>query len=148
MTQLRCCFFCVGLQGGFFSSSQTWISEGPPVVIWISGLYFTQSFLTGVLQNFARKCKLAIDVLDFDFEVTRQESHMSTKPVRCVPALFQAAFPNRSRLSFAPFTGTWCVHLGTLFGRRPMVSGGEVLGRVPDEAASRSSACDLAASDP
>lgn len=44
-----------------------WIDYGVPNIYWISGLSFPQGFLTGTLQNFARKHKVAIDKISFDF---------------------------------------------------------------------------------
>jgi hypothetical protein len=59
---------------------QKWIDEGTPNVFWISGFYFTQSFLTGARQNFARKYTIPIDFVGFEFEVMRQETDMDSKP--------------------------------------------------------------------
>uniref|UniRef100_A0A8D3CSS9 AAA+ ATPase domain-containing protein n=1 Tax=Scophthalmus maximus TaxID=52904 RepID=A0A8D3CSS9_SCOMX len=52
---------------------QDWIDRGPPTVFWLSGFYFTQSFLTGVSQNFARKYTIPIDYIGFEFETDMDE---------------------------------------------------------------------------
>lgn len=51
---------------------QVWANEGQPKSSWLSGLFFPQSFLSGVLQTFARKSLLPIDGLRMDFQVLPQ----------------------------------------------------------------------------
>ena len=59
---------------------QKWIDEGAPPRFWITGFFFTHAFLTGVLQNYARKYKLPIDTVVFDFEAMPADGDFTTKP--------------------------------------------------------------------
>jgi dynein heavy chain len=55
----------------------TWIKEGQPKSFWFGGFFFPQAFITGTLQNFARKNLISIDQLNFEYEI-RQDLDFST----------------------------------------------------------------------
>ncbi|CAE7657906.1 Dnah3, partial [Symbiodinium pilosum] len=57
-----------------------WMDNGHPANYWLSGFFFTQSFLTGQLQNFARKNNLPIDTLIWTFDILKKENNHPPKP--------------------------------------------------------------------
>ena len=66
----------------FLHFTLDWIDKGVPSVIWISGFYFPQAFLTGSLQNYARKNRFPIDQVNFNFHVVPVPwRNISTKPL-------------------------------------------------------------------
>jgi len=50
-----------------------------PCNYWVSGFFFTQAFITGTLQNYARKYKTPIDRCEFDFAVLKPEEEERAK---------------------------------------------------------------------
>jgi dynein heavy chain len=46
-----------------------WLNNKAPFSYWMSGFYFPQGFLTGVLQTHSRQYKIPIDTLSFKFKV-------------------------------------------------------------------------------
>ena len=62
----------------------TWIREGPPVCFWISGFFFPQGFMTGVLQKYARKTKIPIDTLQFETHVQSVGVEDAVRPAKGV----------------------------------------------------------------
>ena len=49
---------------------QSWLDGGKPAAFWVSGFYFPQAFLTGTMQNHARKYQLPIDTVSFGYQLT------------------------------------------------------------------------------
>nr|XP_026485669.1 dynein heavy chain 3, axonemal [Vanessa tameamea] len=80
---------------------QDWIDEGPPIVFWVSGFYFTQSFLTGVLQNYSRHNRIPIDQVHFEFTITSMEVESEEEPsfgVYCKGLFLEGARWNREAM--------------------------------------------------
>lgn len=57
-----------------------WIENGSPNVFWFSAYFFQQAFLTGVMQNFARREHIAIDRCLFNYNVCKLADSNPTEP--------------------------------------------------------------------
>lgn len=73
---LKKCYPSLKPLGGFIKDLkdrlqffQKWIDTTIPEYFWINLFYFTHGFLTGALQNYARKNQIAIDTMDMDFDM-------------------------------------------------------------------------------
>ena len=58
----------------------TWVDKGHPKAYWISGFYFPQAFLTGILQNYARRQQISIDTISYGFEWVTKDPETITEP--------------------------------------------------------------------
>ncbi|XP_075982332.1 dynein axonemal heavy chain 1-like [Anticarsia gemmatalis] len=70
------------------SFMQEWADQGIPKVFWISGFYFPQAFLTGALQNYARKHVIAIDTVAYGFEALPAPPQKKPEDGCCVRGLY------------------------------------------------------------
>jgi dynein heavy chain, axonemal len=50
-----------------------WLYEGPPKSFWLSAFFFPQGFNTAVLQTYARKTNIPIDILTFKTNILRND---------------------------------------------------------------------------
>jgi dynein heavy chain len=55
-----------------------WLNNKAPFSYWMSGFYFPQGFLTGVLQTHSRQYKIPIDTLSFKFKVLASDKDKLT----------------------------------------------------------------------
>ncbi|PNH05107.1 Dynein heavy chain 7, axonemal [Tetrabaena socialis] len=71
-----------------------WLKDEPPVLYWISGFFFTQAFLTGAKQNYARKHRIPIDLIEFQHIVCDGPDDTNSMPedgVLCSGMFLEAA---------------------------------------------------------
>jgi len=56
-----------------------WINNGTPNYFWIAGFFFPQAFITGMLQNYARKHVIAIDRVGFESHILDDKTYLDIK---------------------------------------------------------------------
>ncbi|KAG8459526.1 hypothetical protein KFE25_012861 [Diacronema lutheri] len=97
-----------------------WIAQGAPPAFWISGFFFPQAFLTGTMQNYARKKVISIDALSWAYDVIATEPDAITEAPAdgCyVHGMFiegarwdtelRALAESRPKVLFEPFPVVW-----------------------------------------
>jgi len=62
----------------------SWLNDRKPDIFWISGFFFPQAFLTGALQNAARKYNYEIDRLEFLYRF--QSGDLQPENITSAPA--------------------------------------------------------------
>ncbi|OMJ80715.1 hypothetical protein SteCoe_18966 [Stentor coeruleus] len=67
---------------------KNWLMHGSPAVYEISRFFFTQSFLTGALQNYARKYTIPIDEVQINFDIINDENPEKPEDGVLVKGLF------------------------------------------------------------
>lgn len=78
-----------------------WLIKGMPACYWISGFFFPQGFLTGVLQHHARKHNIPVDTLSFSFEALDVDPQSLSTPAEegAYVSLLSTTYANSSIFS-------------------------------------------------
>lgn len=71
---------------------ETWLANGQPPCFWLSGFFFPQGFITGVLQSHSRKHKVAIDLLNFEFQVLDLDKEDILEPPKVLKSIILTFF--------------------------------------------------------
>jgi len=100
----------------------TWVKNGQPDVFWMAGFFFPQGFMTGALQKHSRKYEIAIDRLNWRFQVhkTYEAAEVQKEDVPTDGVLIQGLFMDGARWSMED----WSVmesYPGELFNSLPII---------------------------
>jgi len=79
---------------------RSWFVNGHPSSFWMSGLFFPQGFITGVLQNHARESNIPVSEISFRFHVLRKQENEIAKgpPVYIYICLNLIYFPTQKSI--------------------------------------------------